>query len=216
MAANLKGNAAEAAQQFLDEAMKEAKEAQNSYEQYARLRYYLAVLLKGIALFGGLAVATLNVNKVALGIIISAAVLLDQLFSNHKRMMTETVAGAAIARTIRKVQNNYNDQVLDVIKANQKGDAAAAYELLLALARISAKTIRDEMDRIKTAVAEANIQFLSSLNLDQPVKTVLPHASEAPMAPLAVPQAPQSSKGRGPTTSVKTKDRNSPDGRGDR
>jgi phosphomevalonate kinase len=126
-----------------------------------------------------LAVATLNFNKVALGIIISAAVLLDQLFSNYKRMMTATVAGAAVARTIRKVQNNYNDQVLDVIKKNQQGNAAAASDLLLELARLSSKTVRDEMDRIKTAVSEANIQFLSSLNMDQPATTVLPHASVA-------------------------------------
>jgi hypothetical protein len=185
---NLKGDAAEKAQEFLDEAIKEAKEAEKGYVLRSRWRYYVAVALKGIALFGGLAVATLDINKVALGIVISAAVLLDQLFSNHKRMMTESVAGEAVARTIRKVQNNYNDQVLDVIKENQEGNKAVAYELLLGLARISARTVREEMDRIKEHVALANIQFLSSLNLDQPATTPLPHAPPVTTAPT--PGAP--------------------------
>jgi hypothetical protein len=178
MTPNLKGDAAEAAQQFLDEAMNEAEQLRVNYVKYAQLRYYLAVVLKGIALFGGLVVATLDVNKVALGITISGAVLLDQLFSNYNRMMTDTVAGAAVDRTMRRVRDNYNDRVLDVIKANQHGDAAGARDLLLDLARASAKTVRQEMDRIKDAVSRANIQFLSSLNLDQPEKTELPRTPE--------------------------------------
>jgi hypothetical protein len=182
----MKGDAAEQAQHFLDEAMTEAKNTQRSYERYASWRYYLAVGLKAIALFGGLAVATLNIDKVVLGIVISAAVLFDQLFSNHKRMMTETVAANAVQRTIRRVQNTYNDQVLDVIEANRKGQSDDAYALLLALARMSARTVRDELDRIKTAVAEANIQFLSSLNLDQPSNTSMPSIPAHTPAPEPV------------------------------
>jgi hypothetical protein len=201
MTPNLKGNAADAAQQFFSDAMDEAKAAQKKYENHAWWRYWVAIVLKGIAIFGGLAVATLDVDKVVLGIIISAAVAFDQLFSNYRRMMTETIAGAAVARTIRKVEGNYNDQVIDVIRANQQGNPTVAYDLLLTLARISARTIRSEMDRIKTAVENANIEFLSSLNLDQPAKTTLPQtpddaAPNPPVRPVSiplntVPQAPE-------------------------
>jgi len=177
---NLKGSAADAAQKFLEEAMNDAKADKTKYERKSNVRYYIAVVLKGIALFGGLAVATLKGNQVVLGIIISVAVAIDQLFSNHKRMMTETAAADAIDRTIRKVENNYNDQVLDVINANEANDSAKARTLLIDLARMSAKTMRDELDRVKIAVANANLEFLSSLNLDQPAKTALPEAATTP------------------------------------
>lgn len=205
MAVDLKGDAAKAAQQFLDQAIQEAKEARTRYATYAQRRYYLAITLKGIALFGGLAVATLNINQVALGIAISAAVLLDQLFSNYRRMMTDTVAEAAVSRTIRKVENNYNDQVLDIIKANQRGETAVAYDQLVALARVSARTVRQEMDRIEEAVARANIEFLSSLNLDQPAKTELPHTlavSAAPTVPAVEPPKEAAEKAVPPPPAV--------------
>lgn|SRR5215813_9182139 len=182
---NLRGSAVGAAQQFLDEAMAEAKNTQRKYESYAKYRSWLAIVLKAIALLGGLAVATVNVNPVILGVTISVALIVDQLFSNYKRMMTEAAAANAGGRTIRKVEDNYNDQVLDVIRANEANQSKVAAELLVALARMSARTIRNEIDRVQTAVAEANLQFLSALNLDQPASTPLPHAASP--APARVP-----------------------------
>jgi hypothetical protein len=93
-------------------------------------------------------------------------------------MMTETIAAAAVARTVRKVENNYQDLVLDVIQKNKEGNSAAAQSLLLELARTCAKTVREEMDRIQSAADSANIQFLSNLNVDKPVQTALPQATE--------------------------------------
>jgi hypothetical protein len=197
---DLRGDATEAAQKFLGEAIQEAEQARSTYDKHASARYYLALALKGVALFGGLIVATSYFNNVVLGFIISAAVLLDQLFSNYKRMMTDVVASAAVDRTVRKVKTNYNDQVLDVISANEQGDKKRARELLFTLARDSARTVRQELDRIKEAVAHANIQFLSSLNLDQTAKTELPHAPDVrsspppPLVPPALPEPPPDQK----------------------
>lgn len=185
-----KGDAAEAAQQFLDQAVREAKEARAGYEYRGKARFYLAAVLKLIAVSGGLIVATFDVNKVVLGVIISAAIIFDQVFSNYKRMMTETVAGAAVDRTVRRVETNYNDQVLDVMRARDRGDQERARDLLFTLARASARTVRQELDRIKDAVAHANIEFLSSLNLDQPAQTHLPHAPEARPDPTLPPVQP--------------------------
>jgi hypothetical protein len=172
------GNAADAAQTFLQDALDVAEVARKKYEWRAACRWWLAVTLKAITLLGGLSVAVLTIDKVILGIVISAAVILDQLFSNYSRMMTETIAAAAVARTVRKVKNNYQDQVLDVIQKNKEGNSAAAQSLLLELARTCAKTVREEMDRIQSAVDNANIQFLSNLNVDKPVQTALPQATE--------------------------------------
>jgi len=190
-----RGSAAAAAQEFFNSALNEAKALKGTYESSAKRRRWLAIILKGIALFGGLAVATLNVYHVVLGVIISVAVLIDQLFSNYGRMMTETIATDAVARTLRRVEGNYNHEVLDVIGANEKGDSERARALLMDLARKSAKVVRDELDRIRTAVEDANIQFLSNLNLDQaaPANTPLPKAPapELPKAPTTeLPKAP--------------------------
>jgi hypothetical protein len=48
--------------------------------------------------------------------------------------------------------------------------------MLTHLARNSAKVLRDELDRIHTAVEDSNIEFLGSLNVDRPTETPLPKA----------------------------------------
>ena len=140
-------------------------------------RKVIAYTLKAIALFGGLFVATIvpliKLNPIIPGIIISAAVILDQLTSNYRRMLSYTVAASAIDRTQRRVGNKYNDQLIPIRAAIARGgkQKSDAEERLTTLAADSAKALRDELDQIHTAVETANIEFLSSLNLDQPTQT---------------------------------------------
>ena len=114
------GNAAEAAQRFLDEAFKDAKTAADTYGKRASRRRMLAYGLKGIALFGGLFVAVVQSHPAIMGVVISAAVLVDQLMSNHQRLITEQVAVNAVQHTLRRIETDYNDQVLAVIEATSK------------------------------------------------------------------------------------------------
>jgi hypothetical protein len=170
------GKAVEAAQEFLKEAVEDANAAKLQYENLAKRRRYLAYTLKGIALFGGLFVAVVQIAPAVFGAIISGAVLLDQLFSNHRRMISEQVAANAVQRTLRKVQGDYNHRVIDVIDAAERGqhDAAervAGQKLLLQLARECTKLLRDELNQIHTAVEQADIEFLSALNVDRPGET---------------------------------------------
>jgi hypothetical protein len=167
MKTELTGSAAEAAQKFLQAALNRAGAAEKKYRAKAWWRYWLALALKAIALLGGIAVATLASYQVLLGVIISVAVAVDQLFSNHSRMITETIASDAIARTLRKVEDDYQHEVVLVIK-RAGTDAEGAKDQLMELARKSSQYVRTELDRIQKAVEDANIQFLSSLNIDTP------------------------------------------------
>ena len=136
----------------------------------------LAYGLKGIALFGGLFVAVVQSHPAIMGVVISAAVLVDQLMSNHQRLITEQVAVNAVQRTLRRIETDYNDQVLAVIEATSKGKNTKAQDLLSKLAATSTKALRDELDRIHTAVEVADLQYLSALNVEHPTQTTVPKA----------------------------------------
>jgi hypothetical protein len=167
----LAGDAAELAQTFLADALNEAQAAEIKYGRNATIHRVLAYGLKAVALFGGLAVATLPVDNRIMGIIISAAVVLDQLLSNHRRLMTESVARNAVARTKRRVQTDYNARIVPIVQANQKGLPDEAREKLIALATSSTADLRKQLDEIQTAVENSRIEFLASLNVDSPAVT---------------------------------------------
>ena len=76
-------NPVQYAQDVFNAAVQEGEARQKRYNDYADWTKYLAYVLKGIALFGGLVVATIPITSTILGFIISAAVLIDQLFSNQ-------------------------------------------------------------------------------------------------------------------------------------
>lgn len=160
-------NAVTLAQKFLNEAMIAAKATQSKYERSTKIRRMLAIALKAIALFGGLAVATGWVNQTVLGVVISAAVLLDQLLSNHSRLLSEGVAANAVARTMRIAENSFNYNLVKVIEIRDKGKQKAAAQKLIQLAQETAKTVNDELNRIHTAVEKSDIEFLSRLNIEQ-------------------------------------------------
>jgi hypothetical protein len=173
-----KSSAADVANALLDDAQKAADSARGSYERQAKRRRWLAYALKGIALFGGLFVATVKVVDPTIpGVVIAAAVTLDQLMSNHRRMISDTAAANAIARTQRRVGNSYNDQVPLIVGKNNAGESKVAEEMLASLASQSAKALRDELDRIQTAVEQNDIEFLGSLNVDRFAQTSLPSVS---------------------------------------
>jgi len=176
----IRGNALETANSFLRDAQLAAVNAKGQYEKQARKGRLIAYTLKAIALFGGLFVATivplLKLNPILPGLVISAAIILDQLTSNYRRMLSYTVAASAVDRTQRRVGNRYNDQLVPIQTAIGRGGEkkANAEEKLVTLAADSAKALRDELDKIHTAVEDSNIEFLSALNIDQPVQTRLP------------------------------------------
>ena len=168
--------AAGVADRLLADAQGSANSAIAEYKNRASWRVAIAYVIKGIALFGGLVVATTPLYPHILGFIISAAVLTDQLMSNQKRMITYKTAQGAVDRTQRRVGNAYNDRVVQVAQLEDEGNTAAAITLKTELANSSAKTLRDELDKIRDAVQKDDLQYLATLNVDNPAQTPLPTA----------------------------------------
>lgn len=88
-------------------------------------------------------------------------------------MITYKTAEGAVDRTQRRVGNAFNDQVVRVAELKDAGDTAAAIKLKIELANGSAKTLRDELDRIKEAINKDDLQYLATLNVDSPTQTPL-------------------------------------------
>jgi hypothetical protein len=172
--APVRSSAADVADRLLKDAQASANGAISDYKHRASFRVGIAYVIKGIALFGGLVVATTPFFPHILGFIISAAVLTDQLMSNQKRMITYKTAQGAVDRTQRRVGNAYNDRVVQVALLEDAGDTAAAVKLKTELANSSAKTLRDELDKIRDAVQKDDLQYLATLNVDNPAQTPLP------------------------------------------
>ena len=126
---------------LLTDAQSAAIAAKEKYKTHAKWRLRLAYVLKAIALFGGLFVATVKIDPTVPGIIISAAVILDQLTSNHRRMLADTTAASAIDRTERRVGNAYNDKITAIVAAIEKGGGPDAEALLTTLVSDSAKAL---------------------------------------------------------------------------
>jgi hypothetical protein len=196
-----KGDPAELAQQNYLMAQKRSREAEQHFRLISARRQWIAVTLKGITLVGGLAVAVAPAGTTALGVVISLAVLADQLFANHKRLLSETEAANAVSRTLRRVEAKYQDLIIEVVSENRRGKVELARAMLVELARKSTTALDDELDRIKTAVENKNLVFLSTLNIDHPAETPIPQTLDAsqavtplpkPMAPLPAPQPPAS------------------------
>jgi hypothetical protein len=116
-----------------------------------------------------------GINVHVAGVVVSASVLLDQWLSNHARMIVYTIAEQAVKRTLRRVKDEYSDQIVTVVRlANENGREVEANQMLTELASRSSRILRTEMDRIHTAVEEANLEFLRALNVDQQTQTHLP------------------------------------------
>jgi len=185
------GDPVAAAQDRFDDAIKDGEKALETYKKEAKLAKSIAYTLKGIALFGGLVVATVPVTAVILGFIIAAAVLLDQLFSNFGRLIVYTEAAHAIERTLDRIKANHTHEIIPIIDLNLKPETqSVARRMLIALLRDSTKVIRDELARVKKAITDKDIQFLSTLNLDSKPNTALPKV-DALMPSVESPQVEQ-------------------------
>lgn len=189
--AQLSGDAAELAQKLLGEATSSAEQAERSFKRQALCRKIPAYLIKAVALFGGLSITVMPGPYVPVaGLVITAAVLLDQLLSNYKRMIVYTIAHNAVRRTLRRIEAEYNDNIIHIVNVNtQPKGGKEAKQMLIDLARRSSRALRDEMDRIHTAVDQANVDFLRALNVDQPTQTHIPPPSASPPSALPPPTA---------------------------
>ena len=125
--------------------------------QEERIRYWIALLLKATALIGGIVVAAVHMKTVsiAVGILISLSVALDQLTSNANLLIALTDANIDLDRLHRKIATEHSAALPDIIDEKNKGDPDVAKERLRKLIAKLSSEIDAEMQRINGKLAAA-------------------------------------------------------------
>jgi hypothetical protein len=135
----------------------------------AKRRKITAYVLKGIAVFGGIAVAAGLGGKGSqtVGILISVAVASDGLFSNHKRLLIVTKASNAYSRLLGRITHRFN-RALEPILEDQKVPAqkAQAEGDLGRMISSASEMLFEEKQKIDTAVQEEDLKLLNSLSVE--------------------------------------------------
>jgi hypothetical protein len=132
-------------------------------------RKVTAYVLKGIAVFGGIAVAAgLRGHwSQAVGILISVAVAADGWLSNHKRLLMVTRASNAYSRLLATISHRYNEALVPILQHQQasphKADNAGRLGDMITSA---SEMLFTEKQKIDTALQEEDLKLLNSLSVE--------------------------------------------------
>jgi len=173
MAANMtEPNAIALAQNKLAENIDGLTSAGGKARKQARNRKWLARLLKAVAIFGGIAIAAgiETPYSQAIGIGISVAVGIDQLFANHQNLLIYARAEGAYEMLRKRVQRTHDLRVIPIVSKVQKKDDDASEQLLSLLTSLI-KLIHDELEKIEEAVFKKSIQTLVALEIEHQQKS---------------------------------------------
>lgn len=135
----------------------------------ANLRRWGAYVLKGVAIFGGIAVSTGLKENIAqiVGVVIVVAIASDTLLSNHLRLVVMTEAANAYSNLFYKIAANYNNKMIKIESLRNQGKHQQAYEELVELNQEYNTLIYDNTRIIKEKVQQADLAFLKNLALDK-------------------------------------------------
>lgn len=135
----------------------------------ANRRRIAAYILKSIAVFGGLAIATGYLDNYAqvIGVIITIVVAIDGIFSNHKRLLITSKAAQALKILLKKTRLSYNQELAPIVKKKDDGkteEAAIEYD---ALNIKFSSDLNAHSLSVETAVDEADLKLLESLSVEE-------------------------------------------------
>jgi hypothetical protein len=127
-----------------------------------------AYFLKGVAVFGGIAIAAGLPETVAhgVGIAITVAVALDYLVTNQVKLVTFTKAYNAYKHLLRDTANEHSTKLAQILSL-KKTDPERAKEQLNKL-NVSLKgRIDAESKKIELAIDETDVKALDALSLEK-------------------------------------------------
>jgi hypothetical protein len=163
-----KGNLIEYLQERFEESIATTEKSAIQLKQEAGWRRFLAYALKAIAIFGGISI-TAGLQQPAsqiVGIIITVAVAVDALFSNHKRLLAVTSAANAYSNLLSNVKSSYNIELAAVLKIKET-DKAKARKQLQAMVTKYMRKLKDEKERIDNGLQETDLRLLNTISLEQ-------------------------------------------------
>jgi len=155
-------------QKTFAEVIESAEKETLRVERETLRRRLVAYLLKTVALFGGIVVAARVLDAQYsswVGFALVGAVTVDQLFSNHERLLVMTEARAAYRRLLRNIKHEYN-QALEIERLTDDTEPAAQERAARKQARnLKAFTDRlhHEMEAVRGALDQADLRALRGL-----------------------------------------------------
>jgi hypothetical protein len=131
-------------------------------------RRVLAYLLKSISIFGAIIVAAKIewIDQTVLGLVIAAAVGLDQLTSNHARLLAIAAARYACERLYANIVAKHSTRLPSILSLRDKRQETEARRQLENLLSELMLDLHKGQEKILVAVQEADLKALNSLYVD--------------------------------------------------
>lgn len=159
----------------LGDLYKEVDARQKKLKGEARVRSVVAYILKGVAVLGsGLIASGLfsqqqeSVDRIpqVIGLLILISVSIDNVFSNHKRLLVAKEAENALWALQKKVKHEFNGNVAPLYKRRQKCDESVekAIDKLMSKAH---KDLYTGIQVVQQKINTVDIEAFTSLSLDQ-------------------------------------------------
>jgi hypothetical protein len=151
--------------ELYNEAVREFEKYLSSLQSKERRNKIIAYVLKGISIFGGLAVV-LNLQPTwitAIGFAIAGAAAVDTFLSVRGRLVVYATATLAINATLEGLKGKERVARFDANRLTDEGKAAEARQKLTDFYGSSINEINSKSAEIRTAVNDADIQALRDL-----------------------------------------------------
>lgn len=163
------GGAANLQQKLFDDRLKELQDHRRRFAREAWVRRGAAYVLKAISIFGAIIVAAKLewVDQTWLGLIIAASVGLDQLASNHARLLAIVAARYACDRLYARIAAKHSQALPSILMMRDQGQTGQAASNLSALLAKLMEELHDGQETILSAVEEADLKALNNLYVDQ-------------------------------------------------
>lgn len=162
------------AQRYFDEATTDIKKLARKYFLEAAWRRALAYVLKAISIFGAIIVAAKIqwIPQTALGLTIAAAVGIDQVSSNHMRLISVVATQHAFERLYGKMVAKHTAQLPGILRLRDGGGGVepkpgeAKVKLELLLAELTAE-VHAGKETVLDSLREGDLKALNTLYVDQ-------------------------------------------------
>jgi hypothetical protein len=133
----------------------------------AKIRRFTAYFLKGLAIFGGIAVAAglSGFWSHLVGIAIMAAVGIDSWLSNQKRLLLVTKAANAYKRLLKTTRHEYNQSLAPSLKLPETDPKRG--EQIEAVIQEKTDKLFKEQQVIDAALEEEDLKLLNYLAMEE-------------------------------------------------
>jgi hypothetical protein len=100
------------------------------------------------------------------GVLVTVAVAIDALFSNHKRLLTVTAAANAYSNLLRNVKQTFNQKLSGILRLKETDEKKAKAQLENLIDGLLRK-LHEEQNHIEDGLQAADLTVLETISLEQ-------------------------------------------------